>query len=43
METKNFYATPEMKVLEFQTEGVLCSSDRTVTGNGIEDYDVISW
>jgi len=26
METKNFYATPEMKVLEFQTEGVLCES-----------------
>lgn len=26
METKNFYATPEMKVLEFQTEGVLCAS-----------------
>lgn len=53
MKTKNImtktqsYCPPEMKIMEFASEGVLCTSltdssaDDVVIGNPLEDYEQI--
>lgn len=41
MTRNTIYETPEVKLMEFESEGVLCASG---AGNGIfKDYDEIDW